>query len=547
MESLSFRCPNCGALIDITNSQLKCPRCHTSILELVDIEFDPTITRMASEDLVPIFEAVAEKYPDNYINWINLANIKRDIKPNYNGDKEFAEMCKCEGFSEKEIPEWIKKRYGIGYSLRETLKERFGAIGSVLLAVLPLLFSFGGLIVLAALPDLGIIILSVVVIGLAGAICIPISTAIVKKRRISQLRRGKVPADTQNKAILLRLVLIILYGGYAYLIYVNWQAVLVRLHWVVILVIGLVLFVAITTSIIGAILYYLTCYRPKILFKVKMVGSLIISIIATIICSILFVSGMIALSNGTYHIKNTDDFNLFVNAPNADCSTYILDNDIDFEGKNCDTWGAIVNFSGTFDGNYHTIKNLHFEGTAVELGHAANRGSMGNTYGMGLFGNNLGVIKNLTVENCEMVVTDLAKSNRNYTNEYQFAGILAAVNYGTIENCRLYNNDIYFTNGEYNCYYGVGAVAGANSVYQIDPGCSVWAEDNWQIGTIKDIECYSDEMPTIIEWNIYYNADIAEPLLEDCVTADRTTYEIYNKTYDWVNSDNDYPTPCTGF
>ena len=105
MESLSFRCPNCGALIDITNNQLKCPRCHTSILELVDIEFDPTITRMASEDLVPIFEAVAEKYPDNYINWINLANIKRDIKPNYNGDKEFAEMCKCEGFSEKEIPE----------------------------------------------------------------------------------------------------------------------------------------------------------------------------------------------------------------------------------------------------------------------------------------------------------------------------------------------------------------------------------------------------------------------------------------------------------
>ena len=101
---------------------------------------------------------------------------------------------------------------------------------------------------------------------------------------------------------------------------------------------------------------------------------------------------------------------------------YQLENDIklrSYEWKPICNPNLYENFSGTFDGNGHTISNLKI-------------GSLGSNYSyLGLFGNNTGTIKNLNLE-----ITNI---NTNVDHN-AFVGGIAAVNSGTIDNCRVSGN-----------------------------------------------------------------------------------------------------------
>ncbi len=137
--------------------------------------------------------------------------------------------------------------------------------------------------------------------------------------------------------------------------------------------------------------------------------------------------------NGGYAYKTgIDDQQLYTNA------YYELTQDIDLSGEN---WVAIGrspqgisdlnSFSGSFDGKGHKIINLYSDHTG------------GNKYyTTGLFGINLGTIKNLFVENANMV------------GDF-FSAIFCVRNRGTIENCGV--------TGQIKANYSAGTFVAANS------------------------------------------------------------------------------------
>ena len=88
--------------------------------------------------------------------------------------------------------------------------------------------------------------------------------------------------------------------------------------------------------------------------------------------------------------------------------SYILTRDIDLSGTDWTPIGASAPFTGTFDGNGHTITGLHGAGANGKNG---------------LFGTNNGTIKNLTV------------SNGSLSGSAPMAGAIAAESNGTITGC----------------------------------------------------------------------------------------------------------------
>ncbi len=103
-----------------------------------------------------------------------------------------------------------------------------------------------------------------------------------------------------------------------------------------------------------------------------------------------------AIEKGVYQIKTTDDLVWFQNQVNeGDGRAYdaVLIKDIDMTG--IDDWVAIGggshNYTGTFDGGGHSIKNFDVEATDTQF--------------IGLFGKVTGTIKNLTMdESCSVTV-----------------------------------------------------------------------------------------------------------------------------------------------
>lgn len=79
-------------------------------------------------------------------------------------------------------------------------------------------------------------------------------------------------------------------------------------------------------------------------------------------------------------------------------------------------WNPINNFTGTFDGDGHSIIGLNTKGNGTDAG---------------LFGHNKGVIKNLTLNSGAVSIGLLDTAN--------YAGGVAGRNTGTIENCTNYN------------------------------------------------------------------------------------------------------------
>ena len=113
-------------------------------------------------------------------------------------------------------------------------------------------------------------------------------------------------------------------------------------------------------------------------------------------------------------ITTIEDFN---NIKNDLSAFYRLEADLDFENADFQNTYGTNAFSGKFDGNGHTIKNINM--------------NLITSY-IGLFGYNKGTIKNLTVENVTLA----------FTTPTQNVGILAGKNAGLIDNVTLKNSSV---------------------------------------------------------------------------------------------------------
>lgn len=122
---------------------------------------------------------------------------------------------------------------------------------------------------------------------------------------------------------------------------------------------------------------------------------------------------------------------------------------------------SMNNFYGTFDGNYNVIYNLYQNAEESE-----------NTIIIGLFGTNMGTIKNLKIENGNL--------NGSTDNMHLIMGAIAGRNSGDIENCSSTGNLSVRANGVKGIY--IGGISGQG--------------DN-QIENEKINKCYSEMNITI--------------------------------------------------
>ena len=125
-------------------------------------------------------------------------------------------------------------------------------------------------------------------------------------------------------------------------------------------------------------------------------------------------------------------------------------------------YGPNTGFSGTFDGNGHTIKGLRITADHVSNQTHSNYDSDGNgsgsTYvaGYGLFPiiSKTGVVKNLILEDVKVDI-EVSRADVSGFTRYHAAGAIAGINGGTIENC--------VVTGSVKIY-GDGSTSGVNRV-----------------------------------------------------------------------------------
>lgn len=68
---MSTKCPNCGATMILQNSQLTCPACRTTILQIIDAKIDSDVTVMSAEE----FSNFLKKSKTSFV-----IHIKDDLK-----------------------------------------------------------------------------------------------------------------------------------------------------------------------------------------------------------------------------------------------------------------------------------------------------------------------------------------------------------------------------------------------------------------------------------------------------------------------------------
>ena len=217
------------------------------------------------------------------------------------------------------------------------------------------------------------------------------------------------------------------------------------------IIVVVILAVIIVTSVLTVILLK-KLPIPTSLVQEKATSRGVMLIAGCVITLGVFVFSIVNVGNTVVKISTADDFILLKNLPVAGKTNYIVTNDIDFNGTYPEGWGEIEDFSGVFDGGHHSFRNLNFTYTDED-----------EAVTIGMVGNNLGEIKNLSVENSYFDV-DLKS---NLTTFY--FGVLAAkqgamYEDGVINNCRLINVyadiDIFTTTSYFNGY--VGGFVGEN-------------------------------------------------------------------------------------
>ena len=137
---------------------------------------------------------------------------------------------------------------------------------------------------------------------------------------------------------------------------------------------------------------------------------------------------------------------------------YALANDIDLGGM---AWTPVIDFSGTFDGNGHAIKNFIVSDTT--------------TTQAGFFAHLIGTVKNLTISNATIYTS---------AQSYQ-VGAIAGQSAGTIINCKAASNVIITTykGGKHNGQLAMGGILG----YSTTGSTIAYCENN---ATVNAAEVY---------------------------------------------------------
>ena len=170
-----------------------------------------------------------------------------------------------------------------------------------------------------------------------------------------------------------------------------------------------------------------------------------------------------------YLISTPEQWKSFMSYSQNSIKTYYqLANDIDLQGKHFEVGGSSdrASFNGELDGNGHILSNF----SVVAKSEWRN---------IGLFGSNVGVIRNLTVENARCMNSGIISA----TNAEINAGILVGENQGKLENIILKNSSARITGELKNsAVLNLGAVCGTTfgSIDSVGVSkCNVYAQ-SWK-------------------------------------------------------------------
>lgn len=177
-------------------------------------------------------------------------------------------------------------------------------------------------------------------------------------------------------------------------------------------------------------------------------------------------------NSNTYTVYTAEGLNTWAEAANQDLSTNCtLMTDIDLSGVNWEpvAFGDIdTYYTGTFDGNGHTISNLTI--TKENL-------YFGDDCGMfGRVGTNV-TIKNLTLKNVSLNVS------ADRENAGLGIGALAGVNQGTISNCKVSGN-IFVTNNEIGYVGGVVGLMESGVIQYCHSSASIQGGNSDYVGGV---------------------------------------------------------------
>ena len=216
-------------------------------------------------------------------------------------------------------------------------------------------------------------------------------------------------------------------------------------------------------------------------------------------------------STNTYTVYSAEGLNEWAKAANQNLSTdCILMTDIDLSGVD---WNPIGNgvyyneYTGTFDGNGHAIRNLRQDGSYEYggfIGHIGTNGrvqnltlsdvNINNTY-LGRYPSEMGAVTGYnegTISNCEI------SGSVSQTSEYGNLGSLVGNNTGDIEYCRSSatihgdgNNYVGGLVGQHGSYVTSSFVRGCSFSGNIIGGYSVGGITGWCPYFYTVIACYS--------------------------------------------------------
>ncbi|MEE3439731.1 bacterial Ig-like domain-containing protein, partial [Ruminococcus sp.] len=204
-------------------------------------------------------------------------------------------------------------------------------------------------------------------------------------------------------------------------------------------------------------------------------------IISSILSVLMIISGFSVLGTtalaeetieNTIEIWNVDDL---YNVRNNMSANYVLMADIDMSkevadgGKYCfqgtNGWDPIGSkedysntpFTGEFNGNNHSIKGLLISSNVIS----------NNSFDryFGLFANNAGTIKNLTLNSVQIKCVEGISSLGTGTKYTKYVGLISAYNSGTIENCHILDGNVdvlTFSNASTGYVY-IGGITGVNN------------------------------------------------------------------------------------
>lgn len=152
----------------------------------------------------------------------------------------------------------------------------------------------------------------------------------------------------------------------------------------------------------------------------------------------IMIIGVVTSMNATYRISTAEDMKAFGNAPTNYDTVFILENDIDFKGKDVGWFGGQKDFKGVFDGQGYTLYNIELNAKCKKLSDGSRE-----PQGLGFVRENSGIIKNVNFRDCKFSIQPKHSSIINFD---MYFGVLAAENSsGKIYNCDIIDCQARYT------------------------------------------------------------------------------------------------------